>query len=304
VIDGSDLDREPDAGRIALEVTTDGWPPGVHHFQLEMIGISGAVADYRSFTIKIPGPSDQLDVAVEESYYFATGTHFGRFLKLGDGTLLCADKFSPDGGRTWQAGTGGFGAGGQQLADGSILGLEYRCVPEEGNKGWYLCERSLSTDGGRSFGKGQARMFVPEAKPAMGHAFHLGPLFMRSIVQRDNGSLIALMAGWFKSDTALCPYGPTFASRTTAGSRGSICARSATPQSAVRATTKDRCDHSQMESYWRSCGPETNGISTARTTRSCTALAVTRAVPGRRPSELEWRALIPAWLCSRAAWWS
>jgi hypothetical protein len=30
---------------------------------------------------------------------------------------------------------------------------------------------------------------------------------MRSMVQRQDGSLVALMAGWFKSDTAPCPYG-------------------------------------------------------------------------------------------------
>jgi hypothetical protein len=30
---------------------------------------------------------------------------------------------------------------------------------------------------------------------------------MRSIVECADGSLVALMAGWFKSDTALCPYG-------------------------------------------------------------------------------------------------
>ena len=41
----------------------------------------------------------------------------------------------------------------------------------------------------------------------MGHGPHKGPLFMRSIIERKDGSLVALMAGWFKSDTALCPYG-------------------------------------------------------------------------------------------------
>jgi hypothetical protein len=165
------------------------------------------VVDHRPFAIKIPGPSDRLRVEVGDSYYFAPGTHFGRFIQLGDGTLLCADKRSTDRGRTWQEGTGGFGAGGQQLADGSVLGLEYRCLPEEENEGWYRVDRFRSTDAGRKFEKGRARVFVPEAKPAMGHAYHVGPLFMRSIVQRGDGSLVALMAGWFKSDEALCPYG-------------------------------------------------------------------------------------------------
>lgn len=207
VIDGGDSDRDPASGTIVVEMTTKGWPSGVHHFLLEVVGISGAVIDHRSFAVKIPGPHDQLDVTVEDSYYFAPGTHFGRFVKVCDGTLLCSDEFSPDGGRVWKQGTGGFGVGGQQLADGSILGLEYKSVPEKDNDGWYLCEKSLSTDDGRNFEKGWARMFVPEAKPAMGHGYYEGPIFMRSIVERVDGSLIALMAGWFKSDTAPCPYG-------------------------------------------------------------------------------------------------
>ncbi len=31
---------------------------------------------------------------------------------------------------------------------------------------------------------------------------------MRSIVERPDGSLIALMAGWFKGDDTPCPYSP------------------------------------------------------------------------------------------------
>ncbi|MHB8901861.1 MAG: sialidase family protein, partial [Thermoguttaceae bacterium] len=93
------------------------------------------------------------------------------------------------------------------LSDGTVLGLDYRCLPTDGNDGWYVCERSMLNDDGRTFRKDPVRFFVPEAKPAMGHGPHKGPLFMRSILERRDGSLVALMAGWFKSDTALCPYG-------------------------------------------------------------------------------------------------
>jgi S-formylglutathione hydrolase FrmB len=47
---------------------------------------------------------------------------------------------------------------------------------------------------------------VPQAKAAQGHALHPGPLYMRSIVERMDGSLVALMAGWFKGDDTPCPY--------------------------------------------------------------------------------------------------
>ena len=192
---------------LLAELKTAGWPPGVHHFQLTIRTRSDKVSDDRNFAVKVAGPNDRLRVAVEDSWYFAPGTHFGRFLKLRDGTLLCQDRLSRDGGRTWQAGTGGFGVGGEELRDGRILGLEYRCLPIQGKEGWYAAERYLSTDAGRHFARTEAHFCVPEAKAAMGHAMHLGPLFMRSIVERGDGSLVALMAGWFKSDTELCPYG-------------------------------------------------------------------------------------------------
>ena len=207
VTDGSSSDEDPAPGSLVLKLDTRDWPSGVHHLLVNSVGFSDKPIDHRSFAVKIVGAQDHLQVVVEDSCWFAPGTHFGSFLKLRDGTLLCANQFSSDGGRTWQGQTGGFGDGGEPLADGSILGLAYRCLPEEEEDGWYRVVRSLSSDGGRSFEKSSARVFVPEAKAAMGHGPHVGPLFMRSLVQREDGSLVALMAGWFKSDTALCPYG-------------------------------------------------------------------------------------------------
>lgn len=207
VSDDGELDCDRSEGSIALELDTRDWPSGVHHLRFDASGRSGATVDYRTFAIKVRGPGDALDVTVEDSWFFAEGTHFGRFVRSRDGTLLCEDKVSNDGGRTWQGANGGFGVGAEVLRDGRILGLDYRCLPEAGNQGRYIVQRSLSNDDGRSFQKTQARVNVPEAKAAMGHAFHPGPLFMRSIVARDDGSLVGLFAGWFKNDTALCPYG-------------------------------------------------------------------------------------------------
>ena len=85
--------------------------------------------------------------------------------------------------------------------------MEYSCLPIEGREGWYAVSGFVSTDSGQSFNKREVMVHVPEAKAAMGHAAHRGPLFMRSIVERVDGTLLALMAGWFKSDVALCPYG-------------------------------------------------------------------------------------------------
>ena len=207
VEDNSERTPKSASQRMVLEIDTADWPPGVHHLVLNLLGRSGKPVDYRNFAVKVAGPSDRLDVTVEQSYYFAPGTHFGRFVKLSDGTLLSEDKRSTDGGRTWQGQTGGFGVGGQQLADGRVLGMAYRCLPVEEKEGHYTVEHFLSIDGGRSFEKTEAAVLVPEATAAMGHGPHVGPLFMRSIVERSDGSLVALTAGWFKSDKTPCPYG-------------------------------------------------------------------------------------------------
>lgn len=205
--DNGELDRNSETGKITLALATQGWRPGVHHFLLNVIGAGGGVVDYRSLAIQVAGPQDQFEVTVEPSYPLMPGTHFNRFLKLPDGTLLTERRVSRDGGRTWQATKADFGTGAEPLADGRVLGLTYCCVPEEGKSGWYTATRWLSADGGDHFQQDKARFFVPEAKGAMGHGPHVGPLFMRSIVERRDGSLVALMAGWFKSDEALCPYG-------------------------------------------------------------------------------------------------
>jgi len=191
---------------VTAKLATEDWPPGVRHLMVQVMGTAGRVIDERAFAVKVYDPRDRLEVTVESSTFLAPGTHFNRFLKLRDGTLLTDDKLSRDGGKTWSGTPIRFGNGAEQLRDGSVLGLDYRCVPIEGKTGWYDVARYFSSDGQR-FGEDRAAMFVPEAKAAMGHGPHVGPLFMRSILQRTDGTLVALMGGWFQSDTALCPYG-------------------------------------------------------------------------------------------------
>jgi len=207
IADNGPDDKDSSPGAISLELDTRGWPAGVHHLVLNAVSQSSRVPDYRNFAVTVAGARDQFRVTVEPSVEFGPGTHSEQFLALRDGTLLYADKFSTDGGRTWQGKTGGFGVGGTLLADGHAIGMDYRCLPIEGREGWYRTGRFVSSDNGRQSDRSDAEFHVPEAKAAQGHALHRGPLFMRSIIERADGSLVALMAGWFKSDTALCPYG-------------------------------------------------------------------------------------------------
>jgi hypothetical protein len=193
-------------GETAFRLDTAGWLRGAHHLLLQALSASGRAVDERPFAFQVRGPQDRRQITVEPPTLLGEGTHFGRFAKLSDGTLLCGEKLSRDGGRTWEDGTGGFGEGAEQLRDGHVIGLAYRCLPIKEKEGWYTVTRSLSPDGQR-FDRDEVQMFVPEAKGAMGHGPHVGPLFMRSILERKDGSLVAYMAGWFKSDVALCPYG-------------------------------------------------------------------------------------------------
>jgi hypothetical protein len=190
-----------------VELKTDRWPPGAHHFQLQLLDASGKVCDYRDFVVKVPGPNDHLKVTVVDSWLFGPDAKFSNLLRLRNGTILCQGKHSDDGGRIWQGDSTGFGAGGVELRDGRVLGLEYKCLPLEGEEGWYANKAFVSTDSGRNFLPRDAKYYVPQAKPARGHAMHRGPLYMRSIVERTDGSLVALMAGWFKEDKTECPFG-------------------------------------------------------------------------------------------------
>ena len=199
-------DLDTDAHGFEVVLDTKGWPCGVHRFILAVVDGAGREVDNRPFAIRVRNPQDRLAVVIEPSVPFISGTHFGRFLQLRDGTLLSAGKTSPDGGKSWRTANGIFGEGAEQLRDGSVVGLAYRCLPDGQAAGGYVAPLHLSKDG-RQFTTNEARFFVPEAKAAQGHAAHPGPLFMRSIIQRTNGSLVALMAGWFKSDNTPCPYG-------------------------------------------------------------------------------------------------
>ncbi|MBN2312172.1 MAG: exo-alpha-sialidase, partial [Candidatus Hydrogenedentes bacterium] len=211
VADDGPNDRNPAPGKLAIQWDTTGWQPGLYHFSVWLRGEEGLKSPERNAAFKVRSPEDALDVTVSPSRRVCAGTHAERVTRLADGTLLYTSLISTDNGMTWAKREDGrtIGAGAQQLRSGRVLGMGYRTKPIEGRPGWYRGDRFVSEDGGRSVtGPLDAEFHVPQAKPAMGHAFHPGPLFMRSIVERPDGSLVALMAGWFKGDDAPCPHNP------------------------------------------------------------------------------------------------
>ena len=210
VRDNGPNDSDSARGRMAIPLNTTKWRAGLYHLEITLRSGEVADPDVRNLAIKVRSPHDRLDVTVSPSWRMCSGTHAERMSRLSDGTLLHTDLFSTDNGLTWRPReTGTIGAGSTQLRDGLVMGMGYKTLPIDGRAGWYRGQRFESTDLGRTVrGPLAAEFHVPQAKPARGHAFHRGPLYMRSIVERPDGSLVALMAGWFKGDETPCPHSP------------------------------------------------------------------------------------------------
>ena len=209
VLDNGFLDAEPAENAVRVPLDTDGWKPGLYFFQARLIGALGGQPDERHFALTVRGACDTLAVDVSPPSILCPGTHAERMTRLSDGTLVYAEFFSTDSGATWQKRESGtLGPGACELRDGRVISMAYRSTPIEGEEGWYQCQGFVSTDMGRTVESRGVRVHVPLAKPAYGHAFHPGPLYMRSMVELDDGRIIALMAGWFLGDDVPCPHNP------------------------------------------------------------------------------------------------
>ncbi|MCP4639076.1 MAG: hypothetical protein GY851_01510 [bacterium] len=210
IADNGPNDANPAEGAMDIRFDTTNWRPGLYHFAVVCTGPDGLNSPQRDVAFKVRSPQDLLDVTVSPSWRLYKGTHAERLAPLRNGELVYVSRYSTDKGKTWtKREEGTVGPGALQLRDGRIIGMDYRCLPIEGRKGWYRNSLYVSTDNGRTVAlAGDAEFHVPQAKAAIGHAPHPGPLYMRSMVERWDGSLIALMAGWFVGDDTPCPYNP------------------------------------------------------------------------------------------------
>jgi hypothetical protein len=192
---------------IEVPLRTDGKTPGLY-FVTVVAHTQEGRPDERHIALRIKSPTDRLRVTVSAPWIVWEGSSAGRFTRLPDGALIYGNRLSTDQGRTWQRLKGGGLSGGcPVLNDGRVLALDYSLLPIEGRTGWYSATLRSSRDGGRTIRREPVQFHVPPAKAARGHAQHQGPLCTGSFVQRDDGSLLALMMGWFVGDDALCPYG-------------------------------------------------------------------------------------------------
>jgi hypothetical protein len=207
--DNGGRDRNNEAGTMDIPLDTTGWQPGLYHLEVALPNTMGR-SDLRHTVLSVRAPEDHLRIEVSSSWPMIPGTHAERMTRTAEGTLLHTGHFSTDDGSTWRSRESGtLGSGSVQFRDGRVLGMAYRTLPVDGREGWYFGQRYESVDGGKTVNGPLETLFhVPQAKAAHGHALHPGPLYMRSIVERRDGSLVALMAGWFKGDDEPCPYNP------------------------------------------------------------------------------------------------
>jgi len=207
--DNGPRDVNQDAGVIAIDFDTRDWVPGPHFLGVKLKSEASGVPVQRNLAIQVNAADDPFHVSVSAPWKLCDGTHAERMARLADGTLLYTSYLSVDRGETWRTRESGtIGCGCQELRDGSVIGMDYRTLPIDGRAGWYRGGLQISADKGRTVERAEALFHVPRAKAAQGHAYHPGPLFMRSIVERDDGVLIALMAGWFVGDDTPCPHNP------------------------------------------------------------------------------------------------
>ncbi len=125
-----------------------------------------------------------------------------------DGRLVVADRISTDGGKTWQQGKSGPNIGSIELDDGEVIKLGF--ATKKVRDGVFSIELCRSVDGGKTFSEETAILTIPEGTGGTGDngAAFEGPAVDHAIVQLSDGSLMAAMYGYFKTDTVLCPTFP------------------------------------------------------------------------------------------------
>ncbi|MCP4642957.1 MAG: exo-alpha-sialidase, partial [bacterium] len=210
VLNNGALDKSPESNKIGMHFDTTGWKPGLYHLELTLRSVPSVdrKPDVRNVALKVRSPNDRLKVTVSKSRVLCPGTHANRMTRLSDGTVLHATHFSADDGKTWrQRDTGTIGNGCVELRNGQVLGMPWRDFPSiKGRKGWHQGQRYVSLDMGHTVRTDNVEFHVPKAKAAYGHGPHVGPLFDGSIIERADGSLVALMYGWFVGDDKICPH--------------------------------------------------------------------------------------------------
>ena len=155
-------------------------------------------------TPNVPG----LQVEVGQTQVILPNKHYVSMFKFADRDIVVGGRRSSDGGETWRNSTS-FHVGAYQFPDGEIVQLGFKTARTE-RDGVFRVPLWRSKDNGKTTQSKQVTMNVPEATGGTGDdgkPFE-GPLCDHSIVGLRDGSLLAAMYGYFKTDTVLCEAFP------------------------------------------------------------------------------------------------
>ena len=157
--------------------------------------------------MKMPNVSG-LGIARGETQILVPNSYYKSIFAFRDGDIVVGGRRSSDGGKTWRKAPA-FHTGAYQFPDGEIVQLGF-LTHRTDKEGVFRVDLSRSTDNGITLKHEKALLTIPDA--TSGTADNgtpvEGPACDHAIVGLSDGSILAALYGWFKTDTVLCPSFP------------------------------------------------------------------------------------------------
>lgn len=155
---------------------------------------------------RIPG----VRLTVGQPFLIRDGGAYPGLFKFRDGSLAQGPRRSTDGGHTW-TNAPSVGTNALELPNGELITYgQETFLTHKAADGVFTLEYGRSSDGGKTFTQHTARFNLPDATGGTddgGKPFE-GPGLDHGLVQLRDGSLLATMYGYFKTDTVLSPAYP------------------------------------------------------------------------------------------------
>ena len=185
-------------------------------YLIAVLTLALAVPQYSFAQIKLSGGGKYKD---RDAKYVRPFSTFPSLVRLGNGTLLCYDRASSDGGKTWHRHKDfGFPLADATrrrrgsittLKDGTVLLVGRYTHRHERKPNVYVAEiyRSRNNFGGYT-GPKRAMIHLPNVVAGTDEYGMpvSGPMFEQTIVELPGGDLVASMWGWFASDQTPSGY--------------------------------------------------------------------------------------------------
>ena len=152
----------------------------------------------------VPG----LRVEMGEMQTILPSRQYVSMFKFADGDIVVGNRRSSDGGRTWRDAPS-FHVGAYQFPDGEVVQLDFRTSRTD-RDGVFTVPLIRATDNGKTVQRETAVLEIPGGTGGTGDDGKAcpGPLCDHAIVGLRDGSILAAMYGYFKTDTVLCEAFP------------------------------------------------------------------------------------------------